>query len=78
MMMTESKLAHPVGLPINRVDAPLKVCGKATYAYEYAAQGDALYGVIVTASIAKGHIAAMVVRPQMLSVASAKAARSDP
>jgi xanthine dehydrogenase YagR molybdenum-binding subunit len=55
--MAESKLAHPVGFPINRVDAPLKVCGKATYAYEYAAQGDALYGVIVTASIAKGHIA---------------------
>jgi xanthine dehydrogenase YagR molybdenum-binding subunit len=55
--MAQSKLADPVGLPIDRVDGPLKVSGKATYAYEYAAQGDALYGVIVTASIAKGHIA---------------------
>src|SRR5580693_6692385 len=55
--MAESKLADPVGLPIDRVDGPLKVSGKATYAYEYAAQGDVFYGVIVTASIAKGHIA---------------------
>ena len=30
--------------------------GKAPYAYEYAAQGAALYGVIVTASIAKGRV----------------------
>src|SRR3984957_6644493 len=55
--MAESKFAAPVGLPIDRVDGPLKVSGKATYAYEYAAQGDVLYGVIVPASIAKGHIA---------------------
>ena len=55
--MAQSKLADPVGLPIDRVDGPLKVSGKATYAYEYAAQGDVLYGVIVTSSIAKGYIA---------------------
>ena len=47
--MGESKLAAPVGLPLDRVDGRLKVTGKAPYAYEYAAQGDALYGVIVPA-----------------------------
>jgi xanthine dehydrogenase YagR molybdenum-binding subunit len=60
--MAQSKLADPVGLPIDRVDGPLKVSGKATYAYEYAAQGAALYGVIVTASIAKGRVAAVNVQ----------------
>jgi xanthine dehydrogenase YagR molybdenum-binding subunit len=60
--MPQSKLAEPVGLPIDRVDGPLKVSGKATYAYEYAAQGAALYGVIVTASIAKGRVAAVNVQ----------------
>jgi xanthine dehydrogenase YagR molybdenum-binding subunit len=57
--MAESKLAAPVGLPLDRVDGRLKVTGKAPYAYEYAPQGDVLYGVIVTASIAKGRVAAV-------------------
>src|SRR6202158_879790 len=57
--MAESKLAAPVGLPIDRVDGRLKVTGKAPYAYEYAAQGDALYGVIVPASIGNGRVAAV-------------------
>src|SRR5246127_898984 len=57
--MTGTGLAAPVGLPLNRVDGHLKVTGKASYAYEYAAQGDALYGVIVTASIAKGRVVAV-------------------
>ena len=57
--MAETKLADPVGLPLDRVDGRLKVTGKAPYAYEYAAQGAALYGVIVTASIAKGRVAAV-------------------
>ena len=60
--MTESKLAGPVGLPLDRVDGRLKVTGKAPYAYEYAAQGDTLYGVIVPAWIAKGRVAAVDVR----------------
>src|SRR5580704_19126373 len=54
--MAESKLAAPVGLPLDRVDGRLKVTGKAPYAYEYAAQGTALYGVIVPAAIAKGRV----------------------
>jgi xanthine dehydrogenase YagR molybdenum-binding subunit len=60
--MAESKLAAPVGLPVDRVDGHLKVTGKAPYAYEYAAQGDALYGVIVPASIGNGRVAAVDVQ----------------
>jgi xanthine dehydrogenase YagR molybdenum-binding subunit len=56
--MAVSNLASPVGLPLDRVDGRLKVTGKAEYAYEYAAQGSALYGVIVTASIGKGRVGA--------------------
>jgi xanthine dehydrogenase YagR molybdenum-binding subunit len=60
--MAESKFTDPVGLPLDRVDGRLKVTGKAPYAYEYASRGDALYGVIVPASIAKGRVAAVDVR----------------
>src|SRR5580704_5632289 len=60
--MAGSKLAGPVGLPLDRVDGHLKVTGKAPYAYEYAAQGDALYGVIVPASIGNGRVAAVDVQ----------------
>ena len=60
--MAESKVHAPVGLPLDRVDGRLKVTGKAPYAYEYAAYGAALYGVIVSASIAKGRVAAVDVR----------------
>jgi xanthine dehydrogenase YagR molybdenum-binding subunit len=57
--MAETQISAPVGLPLDRVDGGLKVTGKASYAYEYAARGDALYGVIVPASIAKGRVATM-------------------
>jgi xanthine dehydrogenase YagR molybdenum-binding subunit len=57
--MTEIALAAPIGLPLDRVDGRLKVTGKAPYAYEYAAQDNVLYGVIATASIAKGRVAAV-------------------
>jgi xanthine dehydrogenase YagR molybdenum-binding subunit len=60
--MVETKPGAAVGLPLDRVDGPLKVRGKAPYAYEYAAQGDVLYGVIVPASIGKGRVAAVDVR----------------
>jgi xanthine dehydrogenase YagR molybdenum-binding subunit len=60
--MADSNLAAPVGLPLDRVDGRLKVTGKAPYAYEYAAQGDVLYGVIVPASIGKGRVAAVDVQ----------------
>src|ERR1700704_5038029 len=54
--MAESNLAGPIGRPLDRVDGRLKVTGRATYAYEYAAQGGAACGFIVTAAIAKGRI----------------------
>jgi xanthine dehydrogenase YagR molybdenum-binding subunit len=60
--MAVSNLASPVGLPLDRVDGRLKVTGKAEYAYEYAAQGSALYGVTVTASIGKGRVGAVDVQ----------------
>ncbi|MGP8297863.1 molybdopterin cofactor-binding domain-containing protein [Streptomyces inhibens] len=45
-----------IGQPLNRVDGPLKVSGRATYAYEYWEAGQPLYGVIVGATIGKGRI----------------------
>lgn len=44
-----------VGRPTSRVDGPLKVTGRATYAAEYAAEG-LLYGVVVSATVAAGRI----------------------
>src|SRR5215472_12528593 len=60
--MAASNLANPIGLPLDRVDGRLKVTGKAPYGYEYAAQGSALYGVIVMASLAKGRVVAVNVQ----------------
>jgi xanthine dehydrogenase YagR molybdenum-binding subunit len=48
-----------LGRPLPRVDGPLKVAGRATYAYEYAGQGEAAYGMIVGASVPKGRLAAV-------------------
>ncbi|MCA1408037.1 xanthine dehydrogenase family protein molybdopterin-binding subunit [Ensifer sp. IC3342] len=44
-----------IGRPIGRVDGPLKVTGRATYAYEHAVN-EAAYGYILGAAIAKGRI----------------------
>src|SRR6202048_3389024 len=60
--MAEGNLADPIGLPLDRVDGHLKVTGRATYAFESAAQGDAAYGVIVPAAVAKGRVVAVDVR----------------
>src|SRR5258705_8574780 len=54
--MIESNPAGPMGRPLDRVDGRLKVTGRATYAFEYASQGSAAYGVIVPAAIGKGHV----------------------
>jgi xanthine dehydrogenase YagR molybdenum-binding subunit len=48
-----------VGKPSDRVDGPLKVQGKAPYAYEIREGGDAAYGCILTASCGKGKIASI-------------------
>jgi xanthine dehydrogenase YagR molybdenum-binding subunit len=45
-----------IGQPISRVDGPLKVSGKATYAYEHWDAGQPLYGFIVGATIGSGRI----------------------
>jgi xanthine dehydrogenase YagR molybdenum-binding subunit len=60
--MTEAKLGDPIGLPLDRVDGRLKVTGRATYAFEYAKQGGAAYGVIVPAAVAKGRVDSVDVR----------------
>src|SRR5271169_6406878 len=57
--MAEGKLADPIGLPLDRVDGKLKVTGRATYAFEYATQGAAAYGVIVPSAVAKGRVVAV-------------------
>src|SRR4051794_33999487 len=62
--MAEQKLAGLIGRPLDRVDGRLKVTGRATYAYEYAAQGAVTYGVIVPASIGKGRVVAVDVRDE--------------
>jgi xanthine dehydrogenase YagR molybdenum-binding subunit len=45
-----------IGQPISRLDGPVKVTGGATYAYEYLQHEAPLYGVIVTATIGRGHV----------------------
>lgn len=45
-----------IGRPVDRIDGPLKVTGRATYAYEHAID-DVAYGYILGAAIAKGRIA---------------------
>jgi xanthine dehydrogenase YagR molybdenum-binding subunit len=51
-MLNESKV---VGLPLARIDGPLKVSGKARYAAEHFA-ADMLFGYALPATIATGHI----------------------
>src|SRR6266849_3696163 len=60
--MAPPNLARPIGQPLDRVDGPRKVTGNATYAFEYAAQGEAAYGFIVSAAIGKGRILGVDVR----------------
>jgi xanthine dehydrogenase YagR molybdenum-binding subunit len=43
------------GKPVNRVDGPLKVTGRAKYAAEYAATG-LVHGAVISSPIARGHI----------------------
>jgi xanthine dehydrogenase YagR molybdenum-binding subunit len=45
-----------IGQPIDRVDGPLKVSGRATYAYEQWDVGQPLYGFIVGATIGRGRV----------------------
>ena len=56
---TPSTDTRIVGLPLDRVDGPMKVTGRATYAYENARIGEALVGVFATATIGTGEITAI-------------------
>lgn len=64
MKFTEAAGPNPtdamriLGRPTDRIEGPLKVTGRATYAAEFAAP-DMVYGMIVTATIASGRIAAI-------------------
>src|SRR5580658_3119983 len=58
----QTPLDRPGGLlgqPLDRVDGPLKVTGRATYAYEYRDAGQPAYGYVVVSSISKGRITAI-------------------
>lgn len=48
-----------VGKPLDRVDGPLKVTGRAPYAYESRVLANPAYGFIVTSTIAAGTIKAI-------------------
>ena len=48
-----------IGKPVNRIDGPLKVSGRATYAAEHWNVAQPLYGYIVGATIGKGRITAI-------------------
>src|SRR6476469_10654984 len=51
------------GKPHTRIDGPLKVAGKATYAYEYTPSGEGAervaYGFVLGSGIAHGRIASI-------------------
>jgi xanthine dehydrogenase YagR molybdenum-binding subunit len=48
-----------LGEPLDRVDGPLKVTGRATYAYEYRDAGQPAYGYVVVSTIGKGRVTAI-------------------
>jgi xanthine dehydrogenase YagR molybdenum-binding subunit len=60
--MADNKPANLIGRPLDRVDGRLKVTGGAHYSFEYAAQGAAAYGFIVSAGIGKGGVLGVDVR----------------
>lgn len=45
-----------IGDPLSRVEGPLKVTGRATYAYEEWSAGQPLYGYMVLATVGRGRI----------------------
>lgn len=55
----DTKSPRVVGKPVNRVDGPLKITGRAKYSYEYRGAKDTAYGFIVGSTIAKGSITAI-------------------
>jgi len=58
----DQDLQGVLGRPLPRVDGPLKVTGKAKYAYEHQGVGKTAYGFIVGAEVPRGRIAAIDAR----------------
>ncbi|HTF53511.1 MAG TPA: molybdopterin cofactor-binding domain-containing protein, partial [Pseudonocardia sp.] len=59
--MSETTIGQPVpavGQPMSRVDGPLKVTGRATYAAEHNVPG-LVYGVIVNSTVSRGTVTAI-------------------
>jgi xanthine dehydrogenase YagR molybdenum-binding subunit len=59
---SENPLDKPGGLlgkPLDRTDGPLKVTGRATYAYEYRDGGKPTYAYLVESAIAAGRLMAL-------------------
>jgi xanthine dehydrogenase YagR molybdenum-binding subunit len=52
-----------LGRPLDRVDGPFKVTGRATYAYEYRDAGQPAYGYVVVSTIGKGRITTIDTQP---------------
>ena len=48
-----------IGDPLSRLDGPVKVTGRATYAYEHQENEPPLYGIIVAATIGRGRVQAI-------------------
>ena len=48
-----------IGKPLDRIDGVAKVTGTARYGYEHRVVGEALYGVAITATFAKGKVLAI-------------------
>jgi len=48
-----------IGRAVDRVDGGAKVTGRAAYSYEIQEAGQALYGYVVGATIARGRVAAI-------------------
>jgi xanthine dehydrogenase YagR molybdenum-binding subunit len=54
--MSEHGLKGLIGQPLDRVDGPLKVSGRATYAADWRGDRPHLIGYIVESAVARGRI----------------------
>jgi xanthine dehydrogenase YagR molybdenum-binding subunit len=55
-LQTTAQKTSLIGKPIDRVDGPLKVSGRAKYSADFKPDGDMAYGALVMSTIASGRI----------------------